>query len=142
MDQTSPQGSILSPTFWRIFDKIFSQIYINSLQRDLRAKFPCIAEIFHIAYADDHVTIITILLPNDIDPDDLARIVVDIIKCTRSLLDHATKTVGCGINQAKSEVVLPESLTIEAVNSKTEITWLGYSLKMTDDFHLTFTPIA
>ena len=45
MDQTSPQGSILSPTFWRIFDKIFSQIYINSLQRELRAKFPCIAEI-------------------------------------------------------------------------------------------------
>ena len=31
LDRSTPQGSLVSPALWRIFDKIFSYLYINSL---------------------------------------------------------------------------------------------------------------
>ena len=57
----------------------------------------------------------------------------------RELLDVATKSVGCGINRAKSEVLLADKWTCEHVKSKTEFVWLGYSLKIDNQGYLTFT---
>ena len=45
--------------------------------------------------------------------------------------------MGCGINRAKSEVVIAGKWDIEG--SKTEFVWLGYSLEITDDNRLRFT---
>ena len=49
-DRTSPQGSILSPAFWRIFDKIFSHMYKKSLDKFMASD--CFIDSYkHIAYA-------------------------------------------------------------------------------------------
>ena len=60
------------------------------------------------------------------------------LRC-RELLDVATKSVGCGINRAKSEVLLAEKWACERVESKVEFVWLGYSLKIDNQGFLTFT---
>ena len=52
---------------------------------------------------------------------------------------EATIAAGCGINEAKSELVLPPKYQNEELNSKTELVWLGYSLKLTDDLRVMFT---
>ena len=49
-DRTSPQGSILSPAFWRIFDKIFSHMYKKSMDKFLEND--CFIDSYkHVAYA-------------------------------------------------------------------------------------------
>ena len=49
-DRTSPQGSILSPAFWRIFDKIFSHMYKKSM--DEYTKNDAFIDSYkHISYA-------------------------------------------------------------------------------------------
>ena len=55
----------------------------------------------------------------------------------RTLLDEATRAAGCGINRAKSEIVLAAKW--RATDSKNEFVWLGYSLELTNDLHLKFT---
>ena len=49
-DRTSPQGSILSPAFWRIFDKIFSHMYKKSMD-DFTKNDIFIDSYKHVAYA-------------------------------------------------------------------------------------------
>ena len=61
-DRTSPQGSILSPAFWRIFDKIFSQIYKDDLD-NLVIQNEFLDSFHHVAYSDDHVTIFSFVFP-------------------------------------------------------------------------------
>ena len=60
-DKTSPQGSTLSPALWRIYDGVFSHIYKRELKK-LKETTKCIHEVFHVAYADDHVTIVVKIL--------------------------------------------------------------------------------
>ena len=49
-DRTSPQGSILSPAFWRIFDKIFSHMYKKSMD-EFKKNDVFIDSYKHVAYA-------------------------------------------------------------------------------------------
>ena len=49
-DRTSPQGSILSPAFWRIFDKIFSHMYKKSMNEFMKNDV-FIDSYKHVAYA-------------------------------------------------------------------------------------------
>ena len=48
-DRTSPQGSILSPAFWRIYDKIFSKLYEDKLD-NLVLENEFLDETFHVSY--------------------------------------------------------------------------------------------
>ena len=49
-DRTSPQGSILSPAFWRIFDQIFSHMYKKSMNEFMKND-GFIDSYKHVAYA-------------------------------------------------------------------------------------------
>ena len=49
-DRTSPQGSILSPAFWRIFDKIFSHMYKKNMNVFMEND-SFIDSFKHVAYA-------------------------------------------------------------------------------------------
>ena len=59
LNRTTPQGSILSPLLWRIFDGTFSQLYKNNFP-DLLSQLGDLISINHFSYADDHVTVVTI----------------------------------------------------------------------------------
>ena len=99
--RTSPQGSILSPALWRIFDHAFSTLYKNALGQLVDQHEYLLNETLHVAYADDHVTVICLVV--DMNETDHA---IDLLskktalQC-RALLDDATKAVGCGINSKK-----------------------------------------
>lgn len=101
-DKTSSQGSLLSPKLWRIFDAIFSDLYEESLA-NLVAECDFIKCIDHLAYADDHLTIITIEVDADASPFQLASVIKSTLESTRKLLFKATTLIGCSINPDKSE---------------------------------------
>jgi hypothetical protein len=50
--RSTPQGSSLSPKFWRIHDHCFTTTYHQIIKHRLRQKFPEIVHYKHIAYAD------------------------------------------------------------------------------------------
>ena len=84
------------------------------------------------------------------DEHEFDEIILDVMAVTartcRELLDTATRQVGCSINVKKSELLIEPKWTLVAPEwgqhrkeLKDEITWLGYSIKFTDDFFLIFT---
>jgi len=103
--KTSPQGSTLSPALWRVYDKIFSEIYKDEL-RKLKDGTAVVDDFFHVAYADDHVTIIILKFKKKHGQRYIRKVLGVIISTCRNALDLATIAVGCGINAAKSEVLL------------------------------------
>ena len=109
-----------------IFDhtNIFWQFFKNSLKH---------------SKADDHLTCISILIPIDADPAEVrSRIEKLVLEC-RFLLDDATKTVGCGLNLEKSEVITSKNWITPEIESKISFVWLGYSLELTNQYYLKFT---
>jgi len=144
-DRTSPQGSILSPAFWRIFDKIFSQIYKDDLDY-LVIQNDFLEEFHHVAYSDDHVTIFSFVFDIDEDEDFIHDILAATVVDARNLLDNATKSVGCGINRKKSEtlvsnnwILVQERWANVDEKFKSEINWLGYSFGFDENLNLVFT---
>ena len=144
-DRTSPQGSILSPAFWRIYDKIFSSLYENGLD-NLVLENEFLDECFHAAYSDDHVTVLSFVFNEMEDENFIHDIMMFTVSEARNLLDTATKSVGCGINRAKSEIlvsnkwILVQQRWTDAHETfQEEVTWLGYSMKIDDDHLLVFT---
>ena len=144
-DRATPQGSILSPVFWRIFDNLFSQIYKDGLV-NLIIKNEFLDRIHHVAYADDHVSILSFVFDVDECDDFIYEIISITVTDARNLLDFATKSVGCGVNMKKSETLVSNKWILVAerwVNAKEkfkqEVTWLGYSLTIDDNHHLIFT---
>ena len=137
-DRSTPQGSLVSPKIWRIYDNIFSHIYKNALQQ-LKDKTDWIVDFFHCSYADDHVTLASLLLPIDADKDEVQAKMSELVLLCRQLLDNATTTVGCGINRDKSEVVTTKNWNLPEVKSKQEFKWLGYTLELTTQHYLKFT---
>ena len=96
----------------------------------------------HVAYADDHLTIVGLAVPAEINDESLAELSRLVILTIRELIDSATRAAGCSINLTKSEVVLGDPCLISGLTdlgAKTEFTWLGYSLKLAADHHLMFT---
>ena len=134
-----PQGSILSPLAWRIFDGHFSALYVNAVNK-LKAGCPLIRRTFEIAYADDHCQIVLFKWKrvngetiNGTAPAKIGKLV----KTFRALLDDSTKSLGCGINPDKSEII--SDIGIEgfdwydpAEKIKTKYKWLGYGLEVND----------
>ena len=88
---------------------------------------------FHVAYADDHVTILALNVELGTSRETINALIETVVRTCRGLLAEATIAAGCGVNEAKSEVVLPPKYQLDSVVSKTELVWLGYSLKLTDD---------
>ena len=98
--KTSPQGSTLSPTLWRLYDAIFTKIYkdnLNEIQGDADMG-PFMDSYEHVSYADDHVTVCVLSLPDNMDATMVSRFTTEAVKMCRDLLSSATNSVGCSIN--------------------------------------------
>ena len=139
-----PQGSILSPLLWRIFDGIFTQSYKNAFPL-IYENFEEVMAITHISYADDHVSIFSIIVDATESNEDIGRRLSRIFDMLREILKAATNTMGSDINPIKSESIvkleLAEFIILENVTEKppsNKFKWLGYDLTLTDDYRLEF----
>ena len=137
--RSAPQGSILSPRFWRLFDCLFSRLYTNDVE-DFIDKVDFIRSLTHVSYADDHLTAMLLKFPLGTDKNVIKEKITEITMTCRSFLDTATRDVGCGINELKSEVIVPDEYTDSELKSKSGFTWLGYSLHLSSTSHLRFSP--
>lgn len=154
LDQTSPQGSLVSPIFWRIYDNVFVVLYKKNLVllMDSDADIICIE---HVSYADDHVTILTFIIHKNASDAEIGDKMSQLLKIVRDLLGDATKQMGCGINPLKSENIVPTSFAkfidltkysppvkpgtdLSSFYSKDTFKWLGYFLTLTDFGELVF----
>ena len=142
-----PQGSILSPLLWRLFDGVFTQMYKNTFPTILETNKDIVA-ITHIAYADDHMTIFSILVDANKSNDEIGKRLSWIFDLLRSLLKDATCALGSDINPAKSEsIVLVELAQHINLKDKTdkdpsnEFKWLGYHLLINDKMMIEFNEI-
>ena len=81
-----------------------------------------------MSYADDHMTIALLKLPKGTTDIIKHKHLAAFAKLARTLLDFATKSVGCGVNAKKSEIVVITSLCMDDL-CKNEFIWLGYSLR-------------
>ena len=116
-NRSTPQGSLVSPFFWRVFDGLFTKLFINSLERFKSNIW--VHDVFHVSYADDHLSIVTIMVDKVFDNEETVTKKIEYSALLlRNLLDSATKAVGCGINRAKSEIIICEKykITIEHKN--------------------------
>ena len=139
-----PQGSILSPLLWRLFDGIFTQLYKNTFPA-IYGKNTDILVITHISYADDHMTIFSILVKATDSNVIIGRRLSRIFDMLRDLLKSATSTLGSDINPKKSEsIVLKELTPFISLREKTDkdpsnaFKWLGYHLFINDKMNLEF----
>lgn len=140
-DKTAPQGSLLSPKLWRIYDSLFSDFYEEGLRR-LVEKCGYIKQIDHLSYADDHLTLITIVVDEDLDPYTEANLIKTTLDATRELLFEATTRIGCSINPGKSEGIVdpqclkniakffPELVKKDEEKIKNSFKWLVYILRL------------
>ena len=148
--KSTPQGSLLSTIFWRVFDGLFSTLYKSILARIKHDKECGIIEVAHGSYADDHFTPIMIKVRKNLNPVEVAKLIRQVITYSRTALKCATEALGCGINPKKSENIVPKFLheafkTINASESKEnqfavkcKFKWLGYHLILQDDGSLIF----
>ena len=139
-----PQGSILSPLLWRLFDGIFTQLYKNAFPK-IYGKNKDILVITHIAYADDHMTIFSILVKVTDSDQCIGRRLSRIFDMLRYLLKSATSALGSDINPKKSEsIVLGNLAPFIILKEKTDkdpsnaFKWLGYHLFINDQMRLEF----
>ena len=127
--RSSPQGSILSCRYWRIFDGLATRSFVNSV--NLLACHSSHLHMFHhISYADDHLSICLFAWEEEQMPMEISHHIL----CIRKLFDDATKEIGCGMNPDKSEIILDESPPgIKEDDFSNCFIWLGYSLQMKDN---------
>lgn len=64
--------------------------------------------ISHVSYADDHLTIITLIIEIEASDQETADRMSKILDTTRKLFQDATVEIGCGINPLKSENIVPQ----------------------------------
>lgn len=152
--KTSPQGSILSPLFWRIYDGIFTKMYKNNLEL-LQEQEEDIIVISHVSYADDHLTVVTFWVEIDETVENIAYRSSQLLFQVRSMLADATKQLGCGINPLKSENIVPDYLAPlvdtnfdkleipednpNVFKGKSKFKWLGYYLKLRNNHTIEFS---
>ena len=139
-----PQGSILSPLLWRLFDGVFTKMYKNTFPIIQESNKDIIA-ITHIAYADDHMTIFSILIEVNKSNDEIGLRLSWIFDLLRSLLKDATCALGSDINPAKSEsIVLHDLAQYIILTDKTDkdpsnsFKWLGYHMLINDNMMIEF----
>lgn len=133
--KTSPQGSILSPKFWRIFDAIFTELYLERLNL-LKRDHSHIKLMNHTSYADDHLTILTIAVREEEHEHLVAEKIKCLLEATRKELLYATTKIGCSIQPTKSEIIVTQ-VDARMINRfyptfevKSDFKWLGFRLKM------------
>ena len=140
--KTSPQGSLISPKFWRIYDGLFSEYYKRCLDSLVNAH----GELHSsgtIAYADDHVTVIAIITKIDAPDIEITRIARKALLSSRHLLGDSTIKLGCKIHPTKSENVIPKKFHSNLVEfsgfkMQRSFKWLGYKLNLTDEGEIEF----
>ena len=140
--KTTPQGSLISPKLWRIYDALFSKFYIICLEKVLNSN-PNLNCYFTVAYADDHVTVLAILVPLDTSDEEISILAKAALLTARELLVNATETFGCRVHPTKSENVIAKKYHAGLAsygNFKTQdaFIWLGYKLVLTNDDELLF----
>lgn len=118
-DQTAPQGSLLSPKLWRLFDGVFSRLYVDCLT-EIVNKTEYIEKVDHIAYADDHLTILLVKIYNDESETEAATKIKETLLMTRRLLFKATTLIGCSINPKKSENIMEDAFHKGILEIETE----------------------
>ena len=150
-DKSAPQGSLLSPIFWRMFDGICTKLYKINLET-LMTENQDIIMISHISYADDHLTVITFMIKKNSPQEVVCLRMSRLLGNTRGLLQDATVQMGCGINPIKSENVVPEKfcqgIDLNFENDKENdpniykgkhtFKWLGYWLTLLENHELIF----
>ena len=143
-DRTTPQGSLLSPLFWRIYDALFTELYKESFERIMKNNENIVA-LIHVSYADDHKTFAVFLLETVLSNVIIARYMSILFDLIRGLLMDATKQLGCGVNPSKSEsIVPPQFQNLIKLEHKTEkepsdtYKWLGYHLSLDKTGELKF----
>ena len=145
IDQSSPQGDSLSPPWWRLTDQVFSKLYTNSLH-DLVEFNKEIYSFKHVAFSDDHLTIIALKIRIGTRPEVVKKILSKIGATCRNMLKSATESIGCGVNEAKSEIIVMEKFADPKIKGieqilKSNFIWLGQSLLLSNDKLLKFTEI-
>jgi len=128
-DRSTPQGSLLSPALWRIFDKVFSHIYLDGLN-ELQKMMPCIYDFKHLSYSDDHLTCICLVFDQFEPIEEIQKMTETVALTCRDLLDDATRTCGAGINRDKSEIIIADKWKNDKIESKKQFKWLGYHLRL------------
>ena len=136
--RSTPQGSSISPKFWRIHDQLFSRIYQNRINATIGALGQHVIYHKHIAYADDHITVLAVKIPTAaIDNKQKTHVFLEnvaklekTIHFFRSHLAKATELVGSKINPAKTEIIVQAPYNDHVTLAKQEFKWLGYTLKL------------
>ena len=113
-------------------------MYIDGIE-NLMSQTEAVESYFHVAYADDHVTVVVLKVKKSTESSIIGELISLIANETRGMLDLATRAAGCGINPDKSELVVPTKYTSSCDLAKDEFVWLGYSLKINSDCKLIFT---
>jgi len=129
-NRSAPQGSILSPLLWRLFDAIFTKIFVDALQT-LKVQMPELKEYTHLSYSDDHLYVLFVEVSDTKNPTRNDKIKMQtIISAARKCLESATSLVGSGLNLLKSETVLYDDLIVHFPGTKPDFVWLGFSLNL------------
>ena len=143
-DKTAPQGSLLSPFLWLIYDGLFTNLYKKLLRLAVESDRNSIVDFFHVSYADDHLTILKIQVPDTMSEKEVCVEIRQALSLSRSLIIRATTLLGCGVNPAKSENIVPSKYH-KAFNEhmpkfvvKDTYKWLGYYLTLTSYGELKF----
>ena len=143
-NKTAPQGSILSPFLWRVYDSTFTDLYKDMLQIQVKNKVYDIISLEHVSYADDHVTLCTIEVDGNEAEEDIVLKIRGTLSLCRQCLTDATRALGCGVNPDKSENVVPLlwhdafKRVDEDFEVKCTYKWLGYFLTLTNNGQLKF----
>ena len=142
-NKSIPQGSIISPLLWRIFDGLFTGYY-NKLLYEFSKQNEYLKKADNRAFADDHLTPSWLRLPKNSSQALIGLTIKCTFKATRSLIVIATEKFGCGCNPAKSENIVPPQyhqaikLIDKKFKVKNEFKWLGYVLILNDKGQLKF----
>ena len=143
-NKTAPQGSLLSPLLWRIFDAILTSIYKKALNKLVSKSIYNVLCIDHTSYADDHLSTFTIRVKASEQKKEIAAMIRGLTLTCRGLLIDSSRIIGCGVNPAKSESIVPEVWHAElkkidpGFEVKASFKWLGYYLIITNDGQLIF----
>ena len=85
--RTTPQGSILSPTLWRIYDAIFTKIYKDHVEKIVDA-YDWVDSFHHVSYADDHITVMVIAVDKNLCNTKVSALIDALAGACRTLLDE------------------------------------------------------
>ena len=142
-NKSIPQGSIISPLLWRIFDGLFTGYY-NKLLYEFSKQNDHLKRADNRSFADDHLTPSWLRIPKSSSQALIGLIIKCTLKATRSLIIIATEKFGCGCNPSKSENIVPPQyhqavkLIDKKFEVKSEFKWLGYVLILNNKGQLKF----